>query len=87
MSRSTKICSTAELVPGSGRRAQHQAEQRRAKDAEHAAGNGANQPPQRERPHAQLEDDDRACRDRPDDRAFPTRLDAERAEEITNRGK
>ena len=35
---------------GERSRAQYQAEQGRAKDAEHAAHHGADQPPQRERP-------------------------------------
>ena len=74
---------------GSGERrgTQHQTKERRAEDAEHATGHGADQPPQGERAHAQFEDDDRAGRGRANRRAFPTGLDAERAEEIANRGK
>ena len=66
---------------------QHETKERRAEDAEHATHYGADQPPQGERAHAQFEDDHRAGGGRSDRRAFPTGLDAERAEEIANRGK
>ena len=41
-------------------RAQHQAEQRRAKDAQHLPDDRADEPAEAERPDAQFEDDDRA---------------------------
>ena len=67
-------------------RAQHQAKQRRAKDAQHAAGHRADQPAQAERAHAQFKNNDRAGSQRAASRTSPT-CQAEGMKEITNPGQ
>ncbi len=74
------------MEPLSGALTQHQAKQRRANDAQHAAGHGADQPPQTERPHTQLKDNYRAGRPRAHARAHPFRH-AKWMKKITDSGK
>ena len=77
---------TAEVRPGAQSAAQHQAKQRRAKDAQHAAGHGADQPFQAERPHPHLKDNDRAGRPGAHNRTHPS-CHAEWMKEKTDPGK
>ena len=80
-----------DLHRGGGRsaqrsRTQHQAEQRRAEDAENAAGYRADQAAQSERPDPDFKDNDRAGSDSPCARTHPA-SQAEGMKEITNYGE